>query len=397
MNAVLAIAPGKTALYWDEALEGDALWHGPTPKGQEIATELGVDYHFSLNELSQWQDKVFGTLPVQDERSRHHQQTLRQDSLTQVNWTQMDAALAKAVVDLRRVHDDGAIAEIRAAVDVTVQGHLAGLRKTLEAQRESEVRAAIEAVFIAQNMSPAYNSIVTVHGEVLHNQQYHHSLDPNDLLLVDAGAETEQGWASDVTRTWPVSGQFSGTQRDIYQGVLAAHDACIEAIAPGVEYRDIHLLAVRKIAEMLVNLGILKGQVETLMEHNAPAYFFPHGVGHLLGLDVHDMEDLGDRAGYAPGRTRSDRFGLQFLRLDRPLQDRMIVTIEPGFYQIPQLLKQAKTLPEVNDAINWTRLEQFADVRGIRIEDDVLITQKGAEVLTQALPTTCSDIEALMH
>ena len=250
---------------------------------------------------------------------------------------------------------------------------------------------------MAHDMTCAYNSIVTVQGEVLHNEQYHNQLTPGDLLLADVGAENSQGWASDITRTWPVSGKFSATQRAIYDLVLEAHDTCIAHMKPGVEYRDIHLLAARIIAQGLVDLGILRGNPEDLVDRDAHALFFPHGIGHLLGLDVHDMEDLGDLAGYETGRKRSDRFGLGYLRLDRTLRSGMIVTIEPGFYQVPGILNNDDLRSEYDDVINWSRLAQFADVRGIRIEDDVLITDSGTEVLTAELPTKAPEIESLLE
>ena len=203
------------------------------------------------------------------------------------------------------------------------------------------------------------------------------------------------GWAADVTRTWPVNGKFSSTQRDIYDVVLAAHDACIDKISTGVEYEDIHLCACRIIAEGLVNLGILQGNTEELVEIDAHALFFPHGIGHLLGLDVHDMEDLGDLAGYEAGRERSGRFGLGYLRLNRPLRTDMVVTIEPGFYQVPAILNNSQNRENFKNLVNWERLAQFADVRGIRIEDDVLVTENGSEVLTAALPTQADAVEQL--
>jgi Xaa-Pro aminopeptidase/Xaa-Pro dipeptidase len=164
-----------------------------------------------------------------------------------------------------------------------------------------------------------------------------------------------------------------------------------------VEYRQIHLLAAGAIAEGLVELGILRGHPDTLVELDAHALFFPHGVGHLLGLDVHDMEDLGDLAGYADGRSRSDRFGLGYLRLDRPLQAGMVVTIEPGFYQVPAILNDPQRRINYQDMVNWDRLAQFEDVRGIRIEDDVLVTDTGSEILTAALPTDVIAIENYKH
>jgi len=255
----------------------------------------------------------------------------------------------------------------------------------------------MERVILANDMTCAYGSIVTVHGEVLHNDRYHHPVRPADLLLADVGAETSTGWASDVTRTWATSGKFSPTQRDLYNVVLAAHDACIAAIRPGVEYRDIHLLAGHTIAEGLVDLGILRGQPADLVDMDAHALFFPHGVGHILGLDVHDMEDLGDLAGYESGRTRSQRFGLGYLRLDRPLRSGMVVTIEPGFYQVPAILQDPERREAYRDVVNWDRLAEFSDVRGIRIEDDVLVTETGSEVLTAALPTSVEAIEQFVH
>jgi Xaa-Pro aminopeptidase len=179
--------------------------------------------------------------------------------------------------------------------------------------------------------------------------------------------------------------------------VLAAHDAAIAALRPGVEYRDVHLLACLVLAEGLVDLGLLRGNPQDLVDRDAHALFFPHGIGHLLGLDVHDMEDFGDLAGYAPGRQRSERFGLGYLRLDRPLQEGMVVTIEPGFYQVAALLQNPQCRDTYRDVINWDRLEQFSDVRGIRIEDDVWVTADGSEVLTAALPTQAAAIESLVR
>ncbi|MGB7488052.1 MAG: M24 family metallopeptidase, partial [Phormidesmis sp.] len=254
----------------------------------------------------------------------------------------------------------------------------------------------MEAVITGHNMSCAYYSIVTIAGEVLHKHHYHNPLGPHDLLLADVGAETVDGWASDITRTWPVSGKFSTTQRDLYDIVLAAHDVCIDKAKAGVEYQSIHLTACETIATGLVDLGILKGRPEDLVAEDAHALFFPHGVGHLMGLDVHDMEDLGDLSGYAEGRVRSDRFGLAFLRLNRPLAVGMAVTIEPGFYQVPAILNDPKNRDRYANMVDWERLSEFSDVRGIRIEDDILITTAGNEVLSLDLPTAASDIEALV-
>ncbi|HIK39409.1 M24B family metallopeptidase, partial [Thermoleptolyngbya sp. M55_K2018_002] len=361
----------------------EVLWHGPGPTRSQLAEQIGADDARPLADLERYCAGA-ATIAVQDSATRQQQERLLGRSLVVPKLAQEpDRALAGAIAQVRLCHDDLALAEMRRAAHVTRRAHAAGRAATATATTEAEVRAAMEQVILAADMTPAYSSIVTVHGEVLHNCHYGHRLEPGDLLLADVGAETPLGWAADVTRTWPVSGQFSPTQRDLYDIVQAAHDRCIEAIAPGVEYREIHLLAARVLAEGLVSLGIFRGAPEDLVEQDAHALFFPHGVGHLLGLDVHDMEDLGDLAGYEPGRTRSDRFGLCYLRLDRPLRPGMVVTVEPGFYQIPALLQDPEKRDRYSALVNWDRLAAFADVRGIRIEDDVLVTATGRDVLTE--------------
>ncbi|MFN6475501.1 aminopeptidase P family protein [Nostoc sp. DedQUE07] len=396
-KAAIRLEAGKLELFIDDPSPSSALWHGEMPTREEIAEKIGADVAGPMAELESWLEDA-ATLAVQDAATWTQQsQLLNRWVLPQSPPQGIDLELAKAIVSLRLTHDDGALTELRKAAAVTVKAHKAGMAATPQAKLEAEVRAAMEGVIIAHNMTTSYNSIVTVHGEVLHNEQYHHSLQPGDLLLADVGAETETGWAGDVTRTWPVSGKFSSTQRDIYNVVLAAHDVCIAKIQPGVEYGDIHLLAATAIAEGLVELGILQGNPQDLVEMDAHALFFPHGIGHLLGLDVHDMEDLGDLAGYEEGRERSDRFGLSYLRLNRPLRPGMLVTIEPGFYQVPAILNDANVRSKYQNVVNWQRLSEFADVRGIRIEDDVLVTTEGSEVLTAALPNDADTVENLVN
>ncbi|MGI0489241.1 aminopeptidase P family protein [Pantanalinema rosaneae CENA516] len=395
-NAVIRLNAGRLQLFMDDPSPDSTLWHGESPSRATIAAAMGADEALPLAELRHWLVGS-GTIAVQDPTNSLYQAHLLERMLAPATRPQgLDLDVTNAIIQLRLTHDQAALAEMRQAAQVSMQAHRAGMAATHDATLEAEVRAAIEAVFMANQMTCAYTSIVTVHGEVLHHDRYDHALQAGDLLLVDAGAETATGWAADITRTWPVSGKFSSTQQAIYDVVLAAHDVCIAAMRPGVEYRDIHLLGARTIAAGLVDLGILNGQPDDLVEQDAHALFFPHGIGHLLGLDVHDMEDLGDRAGYAEGRTRSDRFGLGYLRLDRPLQAGMVVTIEPGFYQVPAILNDPERRTRYQHVVNWDRLTQFADVRGIRIEDDVLITATGTEVLTAALPTSATAIEALV-
>lgn len=395
-NAAIRLESGKLELFLDDAHPSSTLWHGEMPKRAEIAELIGADAAFPMAELK---DRGMGaaTIALQDNLTALQQSQILDRPLTpSASPAGIDRELTEAIISLRLTHDAASLEQLREAAAVTVEAHKAGMAATFKAEIEAGIRAAMESVIISHNMTCAYPSIVTVHGEVLHSEHYHNSLQTGDLLLADVGAETALGWAADVTRTWPVSGKFSPTQRAIYDVVLAAHDACIEQISPGVEYRDIHLLAARIMAQGLVDLGILRGDVDDLVEMDAHALFFVHGIGHLIGLDVHDMEDLGDLAGYAAGRVRSERFGLGFLRLNRVLRSGMLVSIEPGFYQVPAILNNPEIRAKYKDLVNWEELEKFSDVRGIRIEDDILVTEVCSEVLTAKLPTQASEIEGLV-
>jgi Xaa-Pro aminopeptidase len=407
-ESVIHLDQGKLTLFLDDPHPASALWHGVSPTRDELAAQMGADAAYPLAELlpreaggdssdltvSPWATDAatIGLVSTQVVQCQVLDRTVAAPNIPNFD----DLRLAQAIVALRLVHDSTAVEQIEAAVAVTLNAHVAGMRSTPTAKTEAAIRAVMEAVIGGHNMTTAYNSIVTVQGEVLHNEHYHHSIVPGDLILADVGAEAASGWAADVTRTWPASGRFSATQRAVYDVVLAAHDGAIAAIKPGVEYRDIHLLACSMLAAGLVDLGILCGEPQGLVEQDAHALFFPHGIGHLLGLDVHDMEDLGDLAGYESGRQRSDRFGLGYLRLDRPLQAGMVVTVEPGFYQVPAILNDPQRRDRYQSVVNWERLADFGDVRGIRIEDDVLVTETGAAILTQDLPTGAAAIEGLM-
>jgi len=378
-GASLLLHDGYSRLYVPPPAPDDALWHGTLPGDEDLRAATGVDEVWPISRLALNLDTVPepGRLPAVPVEDR----------------TPADERVIDAIIDLRLQHDPAAIAELRRAVAVTVRAHAAGRSKTRPGARESEVRAAMEYEMLAADFTPAYSSIVTICGEVLHCHDRSGICQEGDLLLADVGAETDSGWASDVTRTWPVSGRFTASQRAIYEIVLAAQREAINAVKPGYSYRDVHLVACHTLCRGLRDEGLFVGDVDGLVERGAHALFFPHGVGHLLGLDVHDMEDLGDRAGYAPGRKRSQQFGLCYLRLDRDLQPGMAVTIEPGIYFVPAILRNEELTAPFGDSLRLDRLAHFADVRGIRIEDDVLVTETGCEVLTAAIPKAVDEIE----
>jgi Xaa-Pro aminopeptidase len=217
---------------------------------------------------------------------------------------------------------------------------------------------------------------------------------------MDGGAEVPSGYAADVTRTWPTSGRFSTAQRSVYDIVLRAVRVATEMVRPGVRYRDIHFRAAAVIAEGLAELGLMKGDPARAVERGAHAAFFPHGVGHLLGLDVHDLESFGDRVLYGPGRERSSDFGTKYLRIDLDLEAGMVVTIEPGLYFVPAILRGENFRKKFGDIVDFDRAERFLEANagrgfgGVRIEDDVLVTDDDPDVLTAGIPSAAEDVEA---
>jgi Xaa-Pro aminopeptidase len=398
-GAALLLA-GDATLYVEPAAPDDVLWTGPVQSLDELETELALRVR-PIGELAAALDRVgeTATLPPPDLETSDWLSSLLGRSVepgVDDELGALDAALADAMIEQRIVHDAAALAQLRQAAALTVLAHRAGMASTRPGLREAAVMAEMQRQVVRSGGSFAYAPIVTLRGEVLHNERHDGVLRPGDLLLCDVGAETPEGWASDVTRTWPVSGRFSASQRDAYEIVRRAQLAAIGAVRPGADFREVHRIAARALLEGLVSVGVFRGNVDDLYERGAAGLFFPHGVGHLLGLDVHDMEDLGDRAGYAAGRSRASSRGERYLRLDRDLAANMVVTIEPGFYRIRELLEDPEELGDLADALNLDALARFEDVRGIRIEDDVLVTETGSEVLTSALEVNPDAIEALV-
>lgn len=395
-SAVLWLSGDDEILYLDPPDPNEALWYGARLGLDGLSEVLRIPVR-PLSELRVTESVA--SLPAQDGDSALWQASLLGREVEAGGGDRVegdDLALAESMIELRLQHDDAAIDQLRQAALVTAYAHRAGLAATRPGIPEAQVRAAMEAAVLGSGMTNAYAPIVTAHGEVLHHERYDNVLGDRDLLLADMGAETPEGWAADVTRTWPARGEFSPTQRVVYEVVLTAQAEAIASVRPGIRYLDVHRAAGRALVRGLIDIGVLRGTTEDLYQRGAAALFFPHGIGHLLGLDVHDLEDLGDRAGYAPGRVRSAARGDRYLRLDRDLAPGMCVTIEPGFYRIDALLEDPAEVGDLNDAIAWNELAKLSDVRGIRIEDDVLVTATGHEVLTADIPKTIDDVQAAM-
>ena len=395
-GAMLLTRPEGDRLLLPPLAEDHALWHGPAASAAAIRERTGL----LVCSLESLEDELggrdLGVLASTCPRTRDRLAALLERPLGVDAHVESDLVLADAMIEERLAHDDLAVAELRRAARATVSAHRAGMAATRPGLRAHAIRAAMEGALLELGMGTAYGSIVTPHGEILHDESHHHVISREDLVLADVGAESPLGYAGDVTRTWPASGRFGGRARALYSVVLEAQTRAIARARPGVRFRDLHLGACRTLAEGLVDLGLLRGDVDGLVEDGVHALFFPHGLGHLLGLDVHDMEDLGDRAGYAAGRRRSEAFGLGNLRLDRDLAPGMAVTIEPGLYFVPAILDDPARRAAVGDRVDWERVEAFRRVRGIRIEDDVVVTDAGVEVLTLALPKAPEAVEALV-
>lgn len=306
-----------------------------------------------------------------------------------------DVDFVRAVVDMRAVKDAGEIAEIEKAVNTTVDMHLAAMAMAQPGLLEADIAARVTEVALAAGGNLSFPVIATIHGETLHNHYHGNRLEPGRLFLLDAGAETAMHYAGDLTSTFPVDHTFTPRQKEIYDVVLSAHRAAVDALKPGVPFRDVHLLACRTLAGGLKGLGLMKGDVNAAVEQGAHAMFFQCGLGHMMGLDVHDMEDLGELwVGYQ-GQPRSTQFGLKSLRLARPLEPGFVFTVEPGVYIIPELIDRWKAERKFVDFIDYDVLEKYRDFGGIRIEEDFVMGEHGARRLGKDRPRTTAEVEAL--
>jgi Xaa-Pro aminopeptidase len=263
--------------------------------------------------------------------------------------------------------------------------------------KEAEIAGLVEGIAIAHGGRLSFPLIFSKHGETLHNHDHSYTLQRGDLVVCDGGAAIPSYYASDITRTFPIGGVFSNQQAEIYQIVLDAQEAAIEATQPGTPFRDVHLLAAHRLTEGLIELGLMRGDVDEAVAAGAHALFFPHGLGHMMGLDVHDMEDLGeDHVGYDDEFQRSDQFGLSALRLGRRLAPGFVVTVEPGLYFIPSLIDQWQADDQHTAFIDYDRVADFRGFGGVRIEDDVLVTEDGPRILGQPIPKHLDDVEDLL-
>jgi len=307
-------------------------------------------------------------------------------------------SLIKAVVSQRSVKDAHELADMESTMsDVTREAYKQAIAMIRPGSSEHHVEGAFEGSILSKNCRLAYPVICSVKGEILHNHYYNNELKKGDLLIIDGGAESGMHYATDITRTYPVGGKFSKSQKEIYDIVLKSQLESIAIIKPGISFRDVQMKAARVIADGLKELGFMKGDMAEAVQNGAHALFFPHGIGHMIGLDVHDMEDVGeDFVGYDSEIKRSEQFGTAYLRMARKLQEGFTLTVEPGIYFISQLIDKWRSEGRYRDFINYDAVEKFKGFGGIRIEDNVVVTAKGNKVIGKPIEKDSADVEKLL-
>jgi Xaa-Pro aminopeptidase len=394
-DATALIERDRFVLFLPEKEEGDELWHGPTPDHAELAARFGADQALPPSGLADLlRQRRARTLAVADHK-RNVEGSAWSTAPLSFGTEFGDPELVQAVIAMRRTKSADELLEMASAAKISTAAHHAVIAATAPGVTERALAALFEAVIHARGATPGYGTILTQHGEILHQFKHEGTLEAGKLLLLDGGAEVPSGYGCDITRTWPVDGRFTARQAAAYDVVLAAQRASIARCTRGTPYREVHDASSLVIARFLVDEGLLRCSPESAVERSVQALFFPHGVGHHLGMDVHDLENFGDLSSYAPGAQRPDAFGTQNLRLSLPLEEGWVVTVEPGFYVVPAILADGELRDRFRDDVDWDRAESWLGFGGIRIEDDVAVTAGEPLVLTDTVVKERAELEAM--
>ncbi len=398
--AIIDVDNNRQIIFGDDFTIDDIVWRGPQPKVAELAGKCGIEETQPLVKLytilreAQAARRVIHFLPPYRPENKIKLLRFLNIRPDQVNLN-ASSDLVKAVISQREIKSSEEIAEIEKAVDLSVDMHLAAMQFAKAGMTEARVAAKVYEVALAKDCNLSFPIIATVNGQTLHNHSHANVLKEGDLFLLDAGAETQRHYAGDLSSTFPVSSKFSTIQKVIYEASLKAHEAAVRQIAPGVNFKEVHLAACRSIASSMKELGLMKGEPAEAVEQGAHALFFPCGTGHMMGLDVHDMEDLGELwVGYN-GEAKSTQFGLKSLRLGKELLPGHVFTIEPGIYFIPELIDLWKSEDRFSEFLNWPEIEKFRGFGGIRNEEDFVVTKEGFRRLGKKKPKTVEEIETI--
>ena len=395
LSALIDIDNDQEIIFGREFSMDDIIWIGPHERLASLASKVGVEKTVSPTEIGKYISKnTLHFLP----QYRFDNQIFVAELLNQkTNELKPSLELIKAVVAQRSIKTQEEIIEMASAVNITREMHIAAMKATATGKMEYEVVGKILETMHAHNAELSYPVIFSVNGQTLHNHYHGNKMLAGQLAINDSGCETEMGYAGDITRTMPVSGKFTQKQKDIYETVLEMEVASIESLKPNLKYRDVHLLANKILLTNLKSLGLVTGNVEDMLIEGVGGLFMPHGLGHMIGLDVHDMEGLGENyVGYRDGLERSSQLGLKSLRLAKELESGHVITVEPGCYFIPELINKYKSEGKFKEFVNYSKLEEYLDFGGVRIEDNVLITESGYEILGEAIPKTVEEVEETM-
>ena len=402
LAALIDVDSNTTTLFGTEFTLDDKVWMGPQPTLKQIAEKSGIDKYENF-------DKLFDVLSefIKTQRKIHFLPQYRSENIflasnllglnTQRVNDYTSSYLIKAVISQRSIKSKEEIGEIDKAVDIAFRMHTAAMKMIKPGLSEKKIAGMIEGIALSLGAGLSFRPIVSINGQILHNHFHGNDILEGSLVVNDSGAETNMHYASDITRTIPANGKFTQKQKEIYEIVLNAETSAISAVKPGVMNKDLHLLAAKTLVEGLSNLGLMHGSVDEAVQQGAHALFFPHGLGHMMGLDVHDLEGLGeDFVGYNDEVSRSDQFGLAYLRLAKSLSAGNVFTIEPGIYFIQVLIDQWKGDNKFPEFINYDRVDDYRDFGGIRIEDDILVTEDGYRILGKPIPKTVDEVEAIV-
>jgi Xaa-Pro aminopeptidase len=400
LAAVIDTEENKEIVFGNNLTSEERVWAGPKTLLKEKCRRIGIKEALSLDQL----EGVI-TKALHKNRKIHFLPQCRAENVLKVMrllgidpaavQDRVSTILTEAVVTQRSVKSEAEIEEIEAALDITYEMHTLPMKMSKPGMFEREAVGAMIDIAYCVGSRLSFPIIFSTRGEIIHNPSHGGLMKTGDMVINDSGAESPLHYATDITRTFPVSEKFTKKQKDIYEIVLHAQEKAIETISPGIEFRKIHLLACQHLVSGLKALNLMKGDIESAIRAGAHALFFPTGLGHMMGLDVHDMENIGeDYVGYTDTIQRNHQFGLNNLRLAKTLETGFVLTVEPGLYFIPELIDQWKAENKFADYINYQSVEAYKDFGGIRIEDDILVMESGARVLGKPIPKSIEEVEA---
>ncbi len=399
--AVIDIDENKEIIFGNDFTLDEIVWMGPQSTVKEKAAKVGIKITQTLSQLESYiSNAVAQGRKIHFIPQYRYYNMLKLQSLLGIDAKRINEyaspELVIAITGQRSIKSPEELKEIEKAIAISYEMQVGAMRLAKPGMYEREIAGFIEGIAASMGSGISFPIIFSRNGQTLHNHYYGNKLQNGDLVVNDSGAESALHYASDITRTFPVSGKFTSKQKEIYQIVLDANLSAIKNIRPGITYKDVHLKSSKVIAEGLKALGIMKGNMNHAVAKGAHALFMPHGLGHLLGLDVHDLENYGENyTGYNEKIKRSNQFGLRSLRYGKSLIKGLVLTVEPGIYFIPELIDKWKIEKKFTQFINYDVVNKFRKFGGIRIEDDIVVTEKGCRVLGKPIPKTVEDVEAV--